>query len=245
MDIGAAIDYLAPKIPHRPLWAAREVPREPLYVAPCSSRKHFTSSLRNQYSLYLSKNNLANYTNGKIQLPKDSEGNIDYSEEFLKTVVAHYNRPDIPSGYALWETVAPSGHQKNKILQNILEINFEDMGVEVLDEGGRERTAYPEVFLRILFKMRQETYRPEQAFKVDDRNERYQSVIQSSLEAYHAYLTDLCKVPLALAQSISGGKATVLVEVTNSCMEMHSLELQIKNWGKFIEAQNAIHQAGS
>ena len=240
MDVGAAIKYLAPKIPHRRLWAAREVPREPLYVAPCSSRKDFTSSLRNQYSLYLFKNNLANYTDGKIQLPKDSGGNIDYSEEFLKTVVARYNKPDIPSGYALAE------HIDHNIAQIIdLETKFKTIGVEVLDDGGRERTAYPEVFLRILFKTRQETHQPEQAFKVDDRNERYQSVIQSSLEAYHAYLTDLCKVPLALKNSPLGKNVKVLSQVTNSCMEMHSLELQVKNWEIFLEAQTATPQAGS
>jgi len=241
VNIGDAIDYLTPKIPHRPLWSGKESVSESLYVAPCSTRKDFTSSLRNQYKVYLVENNLAIYSDGKIHLPKKSDGKrdyIDYSEEFLNTVVARYNRRDIPSGYALAE------HIDHNLPRKIdLELQFETIGVDVLDEGGRERVAYPEVFLRILSKTLQETYQPEQAFNKDDRNERYQSVIKSSLAAYHEYLTNLCAVPLVLAPSISCGKAKIFSEVTNNCMKTHSLKLQIENWGEFLAAQNATPQA--
>jgi hypothetical protein len=51
-------------------------------------------------------------------------------------------------------------------------------------------------------------------------------------------------VPLALNKSFLGKNAKVLSQVTNNCMKMDSLELQIENWGEFLAAQNDTTQAG-
>jgi hypothetical protein len=249
MLLAKAIDYLKRQHTKRPLWKGQrqikgglEEPPHPLYPALSNSRESFKRTLLREYIIWCKHNSVPEQStyvgNRKVW---------DYPKKFLDSFAEHLNIPDLPPGYAL------ATHIDHYIEQRInLETQLKTIGVEVLDDGGRERTAYPEALLRFLAYPRPFSIalgnilnikKEQDKSSEPETNPFYQDVIQVSIAAYHEYLTHLCAVPLVLGNSISGGKVNVFAEVTNNCMKMDSLELQIKNWGKFLAAQNDTTQA--
>jgi hypothetical protein len=243
-----AITYLDKKHTKRPLWKGKrqtkgglEEPPHPLYPALSNDKTSFKRTLLAKYQKWCTDNN----THPKYIFLKKKKY-LDYPETFLDDFAIRLNIPNPPSGYAL------AKHVDDNLTQRI-DLQFKTVGVEVLDDGGRERRAYPEALLIFLayprpfsialgniLNIKNEEYKSSDP----EINPFYQDVIQVSIAAYHEYLTHLCAVPLVLGNFISGGKVNVFAEVTNNCMKMDSLELQIKNWEKFLAAQNDTTQAG-
>jgi hypothetical protein len=237
LSLSEAQGYLSDKM-KRPLWHTEKDVVDPLFTALCNSENSFNISLRYHLKRWAKENSQV--------ITNDDEGNLLFPKTFLNAFAARRNRPNIPSGYALAKHVADNLTQR-------IDLQFKTVGVEVLDDGGRERRAYPEALLRFLayprpfsialgniLNIKKEGHKSSEP----ETNSFYQYVIQVSIAAYHEYLIDLCNVPLALKNSFLGKNPKVLSQVTNSCMEMHSLELQVKNWGKFLAAQNDTTQAG-
>lgn len=238
LSLSEAQEYLSDKM-KRPLWHTEKDVVDPLFTALCNSENSFNISLRYHLKRWAKENS---------QVINDDEGNLLFPKTFLNAFAARRNRPNIPDGYALVKHI---DQYIAKIID--LETKFKDIGIEVLDDGGRERTAYPEALLRFLAYPRPFSIalgnilnikKEQDKSSEPETNPFYQDVIQVSIAAYHEYLTDLCNVPLALKNSFLGKNPKVLSQVTNSCMEMHSLELQVENWGEFLAAQNATPQAG-
>jgi hypothetical protein len=204
--LAAAIKYLTQNT-QRPLWPGQRqikngLPETPnhLYRPLAKSRGTFIRSLNIAFKKYFGPN-----------FPKDGEGHIMYNkQDFLAWYATRLNIPDLPPGYGLVSDFNDKSLILNKTTAEGLAAKLSPIGVEVLDNGARPRTAFPVAFLKIL-----------QGVIEEDSSLKEDHLIAQALLKYMKYLDEV---------------ETPDTAITEACMEVSSLALQRENLEAFLNA---------
>ncbi len=138
LSLSEAKKHLSDKM-KRPLWDGEKDVDDPLFTALCKTEKSFNSSLHQHLNRWVTDNNKT--------ITKNDEGDILYPQDFLDDFAAHRNRPNIPDGYVL-ENSLPTNEKKCIFRLNGF-LREDALGLPVLDKNGCQRVAYPKNLIEI------------------------------------------------------------------------------------------------
>ncbi len=227
MLLADAVYYLEKQNTKRPLWKRQrqikgglEEPPHPLYPALSNSRARFQETLSHKYQRWCDDNDVPKRCTyvGKRKV-------WDYPDEFLEYFAGRLNTPDRPPDYGLVSHFYEHG-VLNKIRAEELAEKLGPIGVDVLDNKGSPRTAFPVAFLEILQGVIQ-----EYPSLKEDR------LIVEALLKYRANLLSRHKEHLK-----SFGHENI---TTQACMDV-SLAEEIQNFRAFrANRDNLLASAGS
>ena len=210
MLLADAVRYLERQNTKRPLWKGQrqikgglEEPPHPLYPALSNSRARFQETLSHKYKRWCKDNDV------QERFTYDGKKKVwDYPDDFLEYFAGRLNTPDRPPDYGLVSHFNEHG-VLNKIRAEELAEKLGPIGVEVLDNKGSPRTAFPIAFLEIM----QLVIESNPSLKEDH-------LIAKAVLEYMKYLDEM---------------ETPDTAITEACMDVSSLALQKENLEAFRE----------